>query len=500
MRIICGATICDGSGGPLERGDVLIDGEMIADVVAPGQGRALDAERIDGTGLMLAPGFIDAHAHSETKMLRYPANRTKLLQGVTTEVNGNCGFSPCCVPYDDGRFRWQSLAEYATLLDSQRPGLNCVVFCGHNSLRSAVMGKDERTASAAEVAAMKTLLAAALAGGAAGLSSGLTYFPGKFADTAELCELGSLLKGTKKVYATHIRSEGDEIEPALEEALAIASSASCRLQISHFKTISARNWDKLPSLLTRIEAARTAGMEIVADRYPYVYSCTNLRQTLPAPYDRITDIQQYLRESPERQAEVQAALADNAREVASIIPMRAAWQGRSIGEIAAERGVSPEQLCVEMITAEPMQNAAFLCMSEANMHEILRQPWVCAGSDNVSLQLDDPNDFGHPRAAGSFPRFFQMVADALGAAEAVRKMSSLPASIFNIPKRGLIKPGYYADLLLFSPERYLSHADFAGNKQSPEGVNMVMVAGKTAWDASKPSEVSRHGRFLAINA
>ncbi|MDD4537802.1 MAG: amidohydrolase family protein [Lentisphaeria bacterium] len=500
MKVISGATICDGSGGPLRQGDVVIDGEKIAAIATPGQCVTADAEVINGAGLMLAPGFIDAHAHSEARMLQHPANRTKLLQGVTTEVNGNCGSSPSCVPHASGTYCWQSLADYAALLNSLQPGVNSVVLCGHNSVREAVMGNDQRTPTAAEMASMKALLAAALADGAAGFSTGLTYFPGKFSSLAELIELTSLLKGTGKVYATHMRSEGDEIEAALAEALAIASAASCRLQVSHFKTISERNWHKLPALLARIEAARASGLEVFADRYPYVYSCTDLRQALPPPYDRIPGIQQFLRESAEHQSEVVAALSRSARDVAGTILMEAALRGRTIGAVAAERGQSAEQLCMELIMAVPGQRAAFLGMSEANMREILRQPWVCAGSDNVSLHLDDPNDFGHPRAAGTFPVFFHMVAEALGPAEAVRKMTSLPASVFNIPRRGLIKPGFYADLVLFSPERYASHADYAGNNQAPEGVQMVMVAGKMAWDARQPAEVGRHGRFIPIPA
>lgn len=500
MKVICGTTICDGSGGPLRQGDVVIDGELIAAIVAPGHCAPAGAQIIDGAGLMLAPGFIDAHAHSETRMLKHPENRTKLLQGVTTEVNGNCGSSPSCVPHDDGTYRWQSLAGYAALLDSLRPGLNSVALCGHNSVRAAVMGNEQRTPTAAEMAKMKALLAAALADGAVGFSSGLTYFPGKFSSTAELIELASLLTGTSKVYATHLRSEGDDLEAALAEALAIASSASCRLQISHLKTISKPNWYKLPAVLARIDAARAAGLEVFADRYPYVYSCTNLRQALPAPYDRIPNIQEFLQESAAHQAEVVAALSRSQRDVAGTILMETALRGRTLGDVAAERGMSVGQLCMELIMAAPAQHAAFLGMSETNMQEILRQPWVCAGSDNVSLQLDDPNDFGHPRAAGTFPRFFRMVAEALGPAEAVRKMTSLPAAVFNIPRRGLIKPGFYADLVLFSPERYASHADYAGNNQAPEGVQMVMVAGETAWDADRPAAVGRHGHFIPIPA
>lgn len=500
MKVICGATICDGSGGPLRQGEVVIDGDVIAEIVAPGYCAMAEAQIIDGAGLLLAPGFIDAHAHSETKMLRHPENRTKLLQGVTTEVNGNCGSSPSCVPHDDGKYRWNSLAGYAALLDSLRPGVNSVALCGHNSVRAAVMGNDQRVPTAAEMARMKALLAAALADGAAGFSTGLIYFPGKFSSTAELLELSSLLKGTSKVYATHMRSEGDDLEAALAEALTIASDASCRLQLSHLKTNSERNWHKLPAVLARIEAARAAGMEVFADRYPYVYSCTNLRQALPPPYDRMPGIQQYLRDSAEHQAEVVAALSRSQRDVAATILMESALRGRTLGDVAAERGISVGQLCMELIMAAPGQHAAFLGMSETNLREILRQPWVCAGSDNVSLQLDDPNDFGHPRAAGTFPRFFRMVAEALGPAEAVRKMTSLPAAVFNIPRRGLIKPGYVADLVLFSPEHYASHADYAGNNQAPEGVQMVMVAGKTAWYAQRPNEVGRHGRFIPIPA
>lgn len=491
-----GGMVCDGSGADPRPAEVLIEGERIADVAEPGTCRAENAEAVDCSGKVIAPGFIDAHSHGDARKLRWPDNRTKLLQGVTTEVDGNCGLSASCLPGEAGGRRWHGLESYFTSLREDPVSTNTVALCGHNSIRRAVMGSRDARPSADELAAMRHLLEEALSAGAAGWSSGLTYFPGKFADTAELVALAETTKGSKKIYATHLRSEGDKLLEAVDEALEIARAGSGRLQLSHLKTIFPQNFHKLDALLEKVEKQRAEGFFLFADRYPYIYSSTHLGQTLPPPYNLDTGIAQKLRVSTAFQEEIAEALKRSPRDLPTTIIPRL---GRDIAELAAAEGTTAERVCMRLLMENPETIAAFRCMSEENMQRILAKPWVCAGSDGLSMQLDDPGDIGHPRAAGSFPRFFRIVSAGLGIGEAVRKMTSLPAAIFRIPERGLVRRGYFADLAVFDPAALDSRADFRGNNAAPSGIDRVLVAGKTAWCAAAPEKIGRFGRPIPID-
>lgn len=493
--ILRNGTICDGSGAAPSAGEVLIDGARIAEVGIPGTFRDAEAEVIDCSGKVISPGFIDAHSHGDIRKLRHPDNRSKLLQGVTTEVDGNCGQSDHCVPGQFGGMRWQNLAEYAMLLNENPASTNTVVLCGHNAIRRAVMGDRDGRPTSDELKAMQKRLEDAFAAGAAGWSSGLTYFPGKFADTAELEALSATTRGSDRVYATHMRSEGDELFEAVDEAIRIARAGSQRLQISHLKTIFPRNFHKIGHLFEMLEAARADGIALYADRYPYIYSSTHIRQALPEPYSHDVSIHEKLRASTALQEEVVSALKDCPRDLATTIIPRF---GKDLSELAAASGVSVERIGMKLIMESPNDLVAFRCMSSENLRRILLAPWVCAGSDGISMQLDDPGDGGHPRAVGTFPRFFRMVAAELGVGEAVRKMTSLPAEIFHIPDRGFIRRGYVADLVVFDAEKFDSAAGFRGEEPMPSGVERVMVAGRTAWCAAAPERVGRFGRYLPI--
>lgn len=494
--IIRGGQICDGTGVPPVEQDILISGERIAELGAPGAFDAVSAPVIEAAGLLVAPGFIDAHSHGDSVRFRYPANRTKLLQGVTTEVIGNCGSSSSCVPGESGGEKWNDLAEYAAAVDRTGFSTNTVALCGHNSLRRKVMGNAARKAGPEEIAQMRKLLENALEAGAAGFTTGLTYFPGKFSDTAELIALSSVMKGSSKIHATHMRSEGDTLMEAVEEAVEVANAGSGRLEISHLKTIFPRNFHKIDSLLERLNRLRADGMDLHADRYPYVYSSTRIGQILPPPYDRDPDFGAKLRSSESFRAEVTEALKASPRDLPTTILMS---KGKTLAEIAAENGSTVEEAGLQALLENPDQNAAYLCMSADNMKRILAQPWVCAGSDGLTMPLDDPNAGGHPRSVGTFPLFFRMVSGMTSVQEAVRRMTSLPAEIFRIPERGTIRKGYFADLVLFDPAKYDSAAGFDGGRPMPSGVARVIVNGQTGWSAAEPEKTGRHGRFLPVD-
>ena len=494
--VIHGGQVCDGSGAEPRELDILIEGGKIAEVGAPGSFDAAEAEKIDATGLLTVPGFIDAQSHGERAKMRYPENRSKLLQGITTEVDGNCGVSWSCIPYElDGKWRWEGLAGYAEVVNQRGCSTNTVVLCGHNSIREKVMGRRNALAGADELAAMRKFLERALENGAAGWTTGLTYFPGKFSDTAELTSLGEVTRGMKRVYATHMRSEGDDLIAAVKEAIEVARAGSGILEVSHIKTIFQRNFHKIDELLETLESARASGLTVYADRYPYVYSSTIISQTLPEPYFRDPEISAKLRASEAFQDEITEALKHSPRDLPTTIMMK---KKRTLAEIAEADGISVERACMREIM-ERSGSAAFLCMSEENMRRILAQPWVCCGTDSVSMQLDDPAYIGHPRSVGSFPRFFRVVSELCGVGEAVRRMTALPAAIFGIPERGLIRRGYVADLALIESDKFDSHAGFRGEDPFPVGMRRVIVSGHTAWNVEKPDTVGRYGRFLAIN-
>ncbi len=494
--VIKGGKICDGSGSEPCHKDILIEGGRIADVGEPGSFDAAEAERIDASGLLTAPGFIDAHSHNDLGKLKYPENRSKLLQGITTEVDGNCGSSPSCVPDKARDWSWGDLAGYAKAVNACGCATNTVALCGHNSVRQQAMGNRDAPADEAEVAAMRKRIERAFEAGAAGWSTGLTYFPGKFSDTAELKALSETTRGTRRLYATHLRSEGDDLIAAVKEAVEIARAGSGILQLSHLKTIFPRNFHKIDALLETIEAARASGLTIHADRYPYLYSSTTIAQTLPEPYFRDPEIAAKLRASESFQDEVTEALRRSPRDLPSTIILS---KRRTLAEIAEEEGISVERACMREIMVPGGVSAAYLCMSGDNLRRFLALPWVCCGTDAVSMQLDEPGVLGHPRAVGSFPRFFRMVGEMCGVGEAVRRMTSLPAAIFGIPERGLVRRGYVADLVVFDPGKFDSHAGFRGEDLQPLGISRVIVGGRTAWDAARPGTVGRFGRFIAID-
>ena len=495
--IIKNGFICDGSGTAPQKKDLLVEKGLISAIGEPGSFQDNADCVIDAAGNLVTPGFIDAHSHGDTRKLSYPENRSKLFQGVTTEVDGNCGSSSSCVPGELDDMHWNNLAEYASVLKQRCVSTNTVVLCGHNSIRRQVMGSQNVKVGKDEIKAMRRLMEEAFEAGAAGWTTGLTYFPGKFSDTAELLELSAITKGTDKIHATHMRSEGDKLLEAVQEALEVARAGSGRLEISHLKTIFPRNFHKVDQLLQDIRDAQQSGLDVHADRYPYIYTSTRIGQVLPSPYNMDPDFGAHLRASAEFQEEIVKALEHSPRDLAPTILTR---KMKTIAEIAQEKGLSVEKACMLELLENPDQNAAFLSCSQDNLLKILSQPWVCAGSDGISMQLDAGEQFGgHPRAVGTFPTFFRMASELCGVAEAVRRMTSLPAQIFRIPQRGLIKTGYVADIVVFDSQKFESKAGFRGEDPMPVGMKYVIVGGNVAWDASQPGKVGRFGSFIPID-
>ncbi len=512
--LITNAMIYDGSGEAPFEGEIAVRNDKILmlgrnETLPRGGGVAV----IDAGGAALCPGFIDVHSHSDTPILHVPSADSKISQGVTTEIVGNCGFSEFV--YSKGKNALGdpplkecdgTFATYAGLVEKAAPAVNIAALCGHNSLRVRVMGYSERPATAAEIAEMKALLSLALQQGAAGFSSGLWYLPGLFSDSSEVQELASLLRGTGKPYCTHMRSEGDQLLESLEEAISIARCGSGSLQVSHFKTWGDLNWGKIDRALSMVEDARRQGMKILADRYPYIYSSTSLRMAVPAVYAKIDNesLTELLKNSAEERAKLQALMESGAGErdnwerilvVASVTPEHKPFFGLNMLQIAEKLQLSPSAAFVKLLS-ESSPSAAFGTMCEENLQRFLAQSWVISGSDGSIHEFSDTRT--HPRAFGTFPRFFQIARKYSSDSEVIHRMTSLPAEKFQLAGRGRIAPGYYADLVLFEPEKYHSQADYAVPNRVCEGIHRVFVNGALAYSPDASLAKQRRGRMLRI--
>ena len=501
---ICGAAVYDGSGAKPRLADVLVEGERIKAVEAPGVLDLKDTEIITARSLALAPGFIDVHAHSDTTIIARPNAESKLSQGVTTDIVGNCGSSSAIGEREYLGHKWNDVASYGAVIDSVCPGLNIATLCGHGTIRSIVHGRENTPMTEESLKKMRALLEKSLEQGAVGFSSGLIYIPGKFSDTAELLALAPALKGTRKPYATHMRSEANKLIEATQEAIEIASAGDGRLQVSHIKTSGEGNWGKFDTLMETLAKGREQGLQITADRYPYIYSRTGLRMTLPEPFNSIPEIVKYLNEHPEAKDEIKAIWKNGIaptwdRIVLCYTNNNAAHEqyfGLDFCAIAKMAKKSPEDIYLEILSGATNSQAMYGKMSEANLERFIQQPWLMPGSDGYALSPDYELQHAHPRSFGTFPRFFKYASKYFDYEEIVRRMTSLPASVFNLKERGRILPGYYADLVIFDPEWMNAEMDFSDMHKISTGVLKTFVAGGLAYDRAQPDYHGRFGRFL----
>jgi len=500
----------DGTGKPPFMADVAVRGDKIAAVAPSGTFNRTGCTVIDGRGKALVPGFVDVHTHSDSAVYRLPGADSKIMQGVTTDISGNCGTSYYLAgaknAKDALKKAYGNFSAYLDLVEKASPAVNVAHLCGHNSLRIHVMGYEDRRPTREEMRRMKELLADALNNGAAGFSSGLYYLPGKFADTEEVKELASLLKGTGKPYATHMRSESDTLLEALAEAIEIARAGDNNLEVSHFKTCFERNWGKLDRAFAMIAEARKSGMNVLEDRYPYVYSSTSLRVIVPPPFDKVSPSKLCgrLKKDAAYRAQLTEALRTKGRRdmdrillVSSPIAKHRPYFSKSMVEIGQMMGgISPQEAVVNLLASGTSPSAAFGSMNEDNLKRILADPYVVCCSDS-SIRGKNSRG-GHPRAFGSFPRFFRIASNSCPYAEVIRRMTSLPAAKFNIRGRGVIAPGYFADLVLLDLNNYDSKADFAVVSRTPTGIEAVYVNGQLAYSPDPGVKTTRAGRVLRI--
>lgn len=530
MKVLLrGGTVIDGSGGEGFAADVLVAGDRIVEV-----GTGLDAagaKAVDAAGLVVAPGFIDLHTHSDRTIFRVPLGNSKVMQGVTTEVAGNCGIGPFPVSRErrrdlesyldaiegslpPGGLAWEDMEGFAAAVAKAGPGINLACMVAHGALRIAALGPADRAPDAGELAAMKGLLDTSLRQGAWGMSTGLIYPPGSFAATAELTALAGVLASHGAVYTSHVRGESGHLADAVEEAISVAAASGARGVVSHLKAIGQPNWGKALTALARLEAARRDGVDIWADQYPYEATATTLTALLPgwaqdggpaAMLERLADPGP--RERVLAAVAAELAVRGGPERVRISTVKTAAGQrhvGRTVAEIAAGEGLSPEAAVAQLLLAEGgAVGAVYFSLSREDLEGIIRSDMVAVASDGQVMDpVLDGGQMVHPRSYGTFPRVlgrYVREEGLLTLEAAVRKMTGLPAAILGLADRGLLRPGYKADLTMFDPERVIDRADFADPHRYPEGIVHVFVNGTPAvadgrLTGAGRGEVLRRGR------
>jgi len=469
--LIRNARVIDGSGGDSQTVDVAIDGDRVC---AVGQHLGYAASQVvDGNGHVLAPGFVDVHTHDDTNVIRTPEMLPKLSQGVTTVVVGNCGISAAPVQLagdppdpmnllgDASAFCYPTFGSYVAAINAARPAVNVAALVGHTALRNNHMDRLDRCATASEIEAMRAQLREALNCGALGLSSGLAYLSANAASTEEVLALAEPLAVAGAIYTTHLRSETEAILEAMREAFQIGQECRVPVVISHLKCAGIDNWGRSGEVLQTMEAARTS-QAVTWDCYPYAAGSSTLD----------------LRQVDER-VEIMITWSQPHPEVA----------GRTLAEIASQWQIGQMEAAQRLRPA----GAIYHSISEEDMRRILQHPATMIGSDGL------PNDpLPHPRLWGTFPRVlgrYSRDERLFPLAEAVHKMTGMPAARFGLSGRGLIREGYHADLVLFDPETIRDTATYANPVCAAEGIAGVWVNGVLSYRDRAPTG-ERGGRFL----
>lgn len=499
--LLAGGTLVDGTGVPPQRGDVLItNGRIVAvgEVHAPAS-----IKRIDCAGMIVAPGFIDAHSHSDLQVIE--GRREKLLQGVTSEVVGNCGFSA----YPQGRYApelrsfangifcgghewgWQTAESYLDQTHSSKAVSSVFSLVGHGSLRIAAAGNRMDTLPEPLVADMEAMLRDALQQGAVGFSTGLMYAPGSSAPDEELERLCRVVADEEKIYTTHMRDYGFHLIEAVDEQIQLAERTGCRLQISHLQAVGKPNRPLNAKALERIDAAHARGVDIAFDCYPYIAGSTVMTQLLPqwaleGGTDALMKLLANYADRVRMKAEMTDQIANTWEEllvsaVASSTNRYAV--GKTLEELGTLRKQSPMDVIFDLLLEENCQvNILEFNQSEENLYANLNHPLCVIISDGFYVKGRP-----HPRLHGTFPELLgNLCRDRkwMPLETAIHKITGFPAERFGIAERGLLREGYFADIAIFDPEAIRSLATYSDPEQAPEGVRYVFREGRSLLAAS----------------
>lgn len=482
--LLKGGTLFLGDGQPGRVGDIGLAGDRI---VAVGTFQPSSVGRvIDCQGLYVTPGFIDLHSHSDgvatDPLLRSSTNY--LMQGCTTQVTGNCGSGPV----DIGDFYQQ--------LDRLGTGTNIAHLIPQGALRTRVIGTVDRKATDAELQQMRDLASRGMRDGAWGMSTGLIYVPSVYADTAEIAEIAKIVASHGGLYASHIRGEGRELLTAIKEALEIGKLSEGAVHISHLKSSGQENWGGMRLALDLIDKSRAEGSRITADQYPYTASSTSLEATVVPTWARSGGAKELLRrlddpqEGPRLKQEIETSLQTKRSGAALFLaryPRQPRWVGKNLAEISEETQRPAVDVALEILRNGGAAIVNF-SMDEDDVRQAMQKPWVATASDGRSYLpgADRP----HPRSYGTFPRKigrYSLQEQVIPVEHAIRSATGLPAEILQLPERGFLYKGYFADVVVFDPKAFIDTATFADPHRYPAGMSYVFVNGVPAVDQGIPT-------------
>ena len=520
--VIKGGLVVDGTGNPWLRKDIGITNGKITRL---GHITEDSGETMDATGMIVSPGFIDLHNHSDFSILAHPNAESYIMQGVTTAVVGNCGLSlaplnpdnlallkrylsPLLRAGSDYGWEWRTLAEFYQKVEKQGTSLNLAPLVGQGTIRLAVKGFDSTGSSAEEMNQMKKLLAQSLEDGAFGMSTGLIYPPGCYSSTEELIELASVLREYGAVYTTHMRDEGDRLIEALEEAIGIAEANGIPIEISHHKAAGKSNRGKVNATLRLMEQARQRGVEVNCDVYPYIAGSSTITTLLPTwtlagGVEKMLDRLKDKRTTQSIKREVTAGLMAMAGWHGIFIaecPSKKEYQGKSLEDILKEtdRFDDPYEGLFDLLL-EIEGNATIIgfLMDEDDVRTVMSSPLSSFISDSY-VTAPDAGGKPHPRAYGTFPRVlgkYVREEKLLTLEQAIRKMTSLPAGKIGLKSRGILREGFWADVVIFDQAVIKDQATFDDPHQYPKGIEYVIVNGQVVVDHGRLTGV-RPGKIL----
>jgi N-acyl-D-amino-acid deacylase len=516
--LIKNGRIIDGTGNPYYYADIgIVDGKIAC------LKHSLDTSNakriIDAEGMTVSPGFIDTHSHDDAYLLINPRCDEKVRQGVTTDVIGNCGFSLAPLTdlhRDDLRkasaimggsnlpddfWKLSSFDQFLTMLENAKPGINVVPLVGHATVRIAVLGYDNRPPTESELAEMKDLTTKAMQVGAFGLSSGLIYVPANYCKTDEIIELAKVAAQFTGIYTTHMRSEGDDQIAAIEETLKIAAEAPIAAHISHHKVAGKNNHGQSKETLKLFAQARAKGLVVTCDQYPYQAGSTYLVAALP-PHIQAQGPRVFAEKlkQPDVRLAIKAEIESGSGNqwenlvkgagfeniIISTAPRHEHYIGKSIGQIAEMVSQDPYDVFFDLLIEEQMDvSMVIFMMDEEDIVRIMQDPITMIGTDGIP-------GFGsskvHPRMYGTFPRVLGRYVREKGVirlAEAIRKMTSLPAQTFGLYKKGILRERLDADIVIFNPQSIIDKSTFENPAQPPEGISHVIVNGELAVEHGK---------------
>ena len=506
--VVKNGIVVDGTGNPWFEAEVGIKDGRISDI---GELSSSESKRVlDTKGLVVAPGFIDMHAHSDFSLLINPLAESKVRQGVTTEVIGNCGSS--AAPLNDFlkeeiketypvleeaklKLDWSSMDEYLKRLERNGIALNVAPLVGNGNIRALVMEYDSRRSSGSELEKMEEVLAETMEEGAVGLSSGLIYPPSCYADTKELIELCKIVAKYGGIYTSHIRGEGETLIDSVKEAIEIGKKAGVPVEISHHKASSKSNWGKVKQTLKTIDEARSIGVDVTCDVYPYLAGSTGLDALLPAHaweggIEKLVEklknrkIRKRLRREM-KGGQSNLSIADGWDTIMiAYCKGNREYEGKTIAEIAEQKKIDPFDFVFDLLIEEKASVAIVLfTMCERDMRAVLRHSVSMIGSDSSAAAPYGVLGKGkpHPRTYGTFPRVlgeYVRRKKLLTLENAIRKMTSFPAQKLRLKNRGLLRKGMWADITVFNPEKIIDKATYASPHQYPAGIKYVIVNGK----------------------